>query len=452
MSAALAWTRQRWVSWAGERTGTELRLLVVILAIAAILRLLWVLYAAREPQGVHDPTFYFGYGQAIAEGIGYELPAVGSIAAGPTAYYPIGYPAALGAVFALVTHTPIPDNLVLTMGFFQLFLGVATVAMVYEVGRRLFGPQVGLVAGLLLAVFPNLIFHTAAFLTETLFMFLVMAALLVLLWEDWRERPPGLPRLMSFGLLLGASVLVRPISLLFLPLLPVVWLVARVGWQRALLDTGVVLIVTVAVIAPWSVRNFIRMDSPVIISTNLGDNLCIGHHAGAPGSFALPPSCFPEDADADAGIDRAEFEVRRNNDNIEKAVEFALANPAAELKLLSRKAYYLWRQDHDGLWAVESFGENSFMDDSVRTALERVADVFFFVTISLGGLGLAGLVSRPADGRRWYFLLALLSLAGIPLVFFGDARFHVPVMPLLVVPAAWVVVSSVTFLRKRYVS
>ncbi|MCI0889494.1 MAG: glycosyltransferase family 39 protein [Chloroflexi bacterium] len=450
MPAALARARRLWASWARGRSTTELRWLVAILALAFVLRLVWVLYAMREPQGVHDPIFYWGYGQAIAAGIGYQLPAVGSIGAGPTAYYPIGYSAALGAVFALVTHTPIPDNLELTAGFFQIVLGVATVAFVYELGRRLFNSAVGLLAAAWLAVFPNLIFHTAAFLTETLFMFIVMAALLVLLAHDWRERPPSLARLALFGVLLGASALVRPIALLFLPLVPIVWLVARFGWQRALLDASAVLIVAAAVIAPWSIRNFIRMDSPVIISTNLGDNLCIGHHERAPGHFALPLTCFPPDANAD--IDRAEFEVRRNNDNIEKAVRYALGHPVAELKLLSRKAYHLWEHDHDGLRAVESYGDDPFMNDTLRTALERTSDVFFFVTISIGGLGLAGLLLRPFDPRRLYFLLALLALAGIPLVFFGDARFHVPVMPLLVVPAAWVIVQSVKQLRERYVS
>ena len=450
MSAALAWTRRRWASWAGERTRTELRLLAVILAIAVVLRFIWVLYAMREPQGIHDPIFYFGYGQAIAGGGGYQLPAVGDIGAGPTAYYPVGYSAALGVVFALVTHTPIPDNLTLTAGFFQLFLGVVTVAMVYEVGRRLFGFQVGLLAGLWVALFPNLIFHTATFLTETLFMFIVLAALLVLMAEDWRVRPPSLSRLVVFALLVGLSALVRPISLLLLPMVPLVWLLARFGWRRMLLDTGVVFFVAAAVIAPWTIRNVVQLDAAVIISTNLGDNLCMGHYAGAPGHFALPDSCF--DSTEYAGLDRPGFEVQRNNDNIKKAINYALDHPVVELKLLSRKAFHLWEHDHDGLRAVESYGDDIFIDAGFRTVLERTADIYFFVTISIGGLGLFGLVRSPRDPRRLYLLLGLLAFAGIPLVFFGDARFHVPVMPLLVVPAAWVVVSLVAFLRKRYVS
>ena len=426
----VVWRRQI----AGAWQGAELRWLGAILALAAALRIAWVLYAAREPQGLHDPIFYYGYGQGIANGFGYALPD------GATAYYPIGYPATLAAVYYLVGHTPIPDNLVLATGFFQVFLSVATVALVYYVGRRLFTPAVGLLAALWMALFPNLIFHTAVFLTETLFIFLVLAALAVLFSFRLQEERPGWARLFFFGLLLGFSALVRPISLLFLPLLPIAWLIAGFGWQRALGYSGAVLVVTAAVIAPWTIRNAVRMDAFVIISTNVGDNLCMGHHAGAPGHFTLPERCFAEEEYA--GLDRPAFEVARNNDNIRKAIPFALKNPRFELKLLSRKAYHLWRHDHDGLAAVESYGDDLFIDAGLRDGLARIADVFFFVTISLGGLGLVGFVLPPRRQRRMFFLLALLALAGIPLVFFGDARFHVPVMPFLAVSAAWAALAA----------
>ena len=461
----------RYVSpaWWAERlqqgwSRPELRWLTAILILAAVLRIVWVVYAAREPQELHDPTFYFFYGAQIAEGRGYRLPTLEEAlliapnaieeavergdplpAGEPTAYYPIGYPAALGAVFALVKHTPIPDNLVLAGAFFNVFLGVATVALVYQVGRRLFGVGVGLLAALWLAVFPNLIFHTAAFLTETLFNFLVMAALVVLLSGSWKGRQLGRGNLLLFGALLGLSALVRPISLLFLPLLPIVWLVAGFGWRRALGHSAAVLAVTVAVIAPWTVRNIVVMGAPIIISTNVGDNLCIGHHPGASGHFS-----FADPTGADycnfslepyRGLDRDEAEVRRNNDNTQSAFRFAVENPRFELKLLSRKAWYLWTKDHNGLRAVESYGNDVFIDTDLREVLMRGADIFFFVTISLGGLGLVAFVLPPRDPRRVFFLLALLALAGVPLVFFSVARFHVPVMPLLVVSAAWAVLS-----------
>jgi 4-amino-4-deoxy-L-arabinose transferase-like glycosyltransferase len=430
------WAERLQQGWARP----ELRWLAAILILAAVLRIVWVLYAAREPQGLHDQLLYILSAGQIADGNGYQFPDAGS-----TAYYPVGYPAALGGVFFLVKHTPIPDNFILAGAFFNVFLGVATVALVYQVGRRLFGTAVGLLAALWLAVFPNLVFHTATFLTEMLFNFLVMAALVVLLSANWREERVGWGRLLIFGALLGLSALVRPISLLFLPLLLIVWLVAGFGWRRSLGYTAAVLAVTVAVIAPWTVRNIVVMDAPIVISANVGDNLCIGHHPGAPGHFT-----FADLGGADycnfslegyRGLDRAEMEVRRNNDNIRAAVKFALENPRFELKLLSRKAWYLWNKDHNGLRAVESYGDDVFIDPDLREVLMRVADIFFFVTISLGGLGLVAFVLPPRDPRRLFFLLALLALAGVPLVFFSAARFHVPVMPLLAVSAAWAVVS-----------
>lgn len=502
--------------WRNGRSPRELWLLAAILAIAAALRIVWVLYAARSPQGFHDPTFYFLYAGQIANGHGYGPPD-GS----PTAYYPIGYPAALAAVFALVKHTPMPDSSPYAAGFFQTFLGLATVWLVYEVARRLFDARAGLLAGLWIAVFPNLIYHTAAYLSETLFNAVIVAALAVVLCADWRARRLGWARLALLGVLLGFATLVRPIALLLLPLLPVAWVVAGFGWQRTLTYTGGVVIAIVAVIIPWTIRNIIVMDAPVIISTNLGDDLCMGHYLGATGHFALPDACF---SDAPyVGLGRADFEVQRNNDNIRRAITFAVHHPGTELKLLSRKSYYTWDQDHDGLWAVESYHDDPFIgsrfslqivpgevpaaqidqvasalatitglplagvnaaiasDDPsapvtlakdldikianhirdaklpgvhlviprslLRQALERTADIFFFTTISLGGLGLAGFVWRPLEPRRLYFLLALLALAGSPLPFFGDARFHVPALPLLAVAAAWAVLAAPSLKR-----
>ena len=69
-----------------------------ILAVALVLRVAWCFHAARLPAGgLHDPNFYYLYGQQLANGLGYRL-----LDGSPTAYYPPGYPMAL-APFILVT-------------------------------------------------------------------------------------------------------------------------------------------------------------------------------------------------------------------------------------------------------------------------------------------------------------------------------------------------------------
>ena len=111
---AVAFVRHAWAQ-------REVRWLLLILVVATTVRAAWVLYAARAPQELHDPLFYMLYAEQIAGGNGYRL-----LNGEPTAYYPVGYAGTLGLVFALVKHTFIPDNLVMTMAWLNVVLSVAT--------------------------------------------------------------------------------------------------------------------------------------------------------------------------------------------------------------------------------------------------------------------------------------------------------------------------------------
>ncbi|MDZ4278021.1 MAG: hypothetical protein U1B78_02665, partial [Dehalococcoidia bacterium] len=133
------WSEQLRSAWSRP----ELRWLAAILVLATVLRIVWIVYATGTPQELQDPLFYLFYGAQIADGNGYRL-----LDGQPTAYYPIGYPATIGGVLALVKHTPLPDDAEFAVTSFQVLLGVATVALAYGVGRRLFNPAVGLVAAL----------------------------------------------------------------------------------------------------------------------------------------------------------------------------------------------------------------------------------------------------------------------------------------------------------------
>ena len=47
--------------------------LVVVLGLATLLRLLWVLHAARPTKALNDPFFYTVFGEQISQGRGYTL-------------------------------------------------------------------------------------------------------------------------------------------------------------------------------------------------------------------------------------------------------------------------------------------------------------------------------------------------------------------------------------------
>ncbi len=420
-------------------TPTQRRWLIVVVAVGALLRIAWSIYAARHPVGLHDQGLYLLHASGIADGDGYGFPN-----GEPTAYYPVGYPGALAGALWLARHTPLPDEAYVVSAGFNIVLGVLTIVLVFELARRLFDPTVGLVAAGVVAVWPNLVFHAATPLSETLFNALVVGALVVLCRRPWPKRGPEPWRLVAFGLLLGLSALVRPISLLVIPLLAgVLWLATR-RLATAAVGMAVVAVAIVAVIAPWTLRNRSVMGETVLISTNGGDNLCIGHHDGATGAFVLTEFC----AGRFEGLRRPEYELRRDEDGTAKARRFALDHPGKEVRLLFSRAHYLVLHDHDGLDAVESYREDPFIGEGFRDFLEVAADGFALVAALLGAAALPTLASRR-DPRRLALLAMLVAVAVAPLAFFGDPRFHVPVLPLLAVGTGVTVVRLARALAQR---
>ena len=193
-------------------TPRRYRTLLAVVAVAALaLRVAWVLWATREPQGIfYDPARYLGYARQIADGHG----MVESLTGDPTAYYPPGYPWFLGIVTWL--SSPFTDEPWLAAGLLQALLGAATVLLVASVTRKLAGPVAALIAAVVYALYPNLIFHTGALLGETLYNFLFLAFLALLLSRPWTVSF-GTWRVFGCGVLLGLAVMVRPISLAVIP-------------------------------------------------------------------------------------------------------------------------------------------------------------------------------------------------------------------------------------------
>jgi 4-amino-4-deoxy-L-arabinose transferase-like glycosyltransferase len=410
---------------AGIDERRERRILYGLLALAFVLRLAWVLYASRDPAELNDPSSYLSMGTSIAHGDGYRFPIDNT----PTAYFPIGYPVFVGAMVWLVEHTPFTD-VPKTIGLAQVVLGTASVWLVWRIARRLWDARIALLAAGLLAVFPGLLLYTAPILSETLFVFLELCAILVLVDRPWDGETPSTKRLIAFGVLTAVAALVRSQAVLFLLVLPIALLVARFGWRRALRAGAIALAAAAITIAPLTIRNAITMDAFVPISTNTGDDLCIGHNPGATGAFALYEDCV--------GIKTfkgGEGEIRRDRENTAKALKWAWEHPRREVELLWKRALYTYDGDYEGLDAVEAYGNAEFIPDGFRTVVQRIADGYFWFVLGFGLVGGVLLWSRR-DGRSTFVLGGMLAMALIPLAFFGDVRFHVPASPLFAIAAA----------------
>lgn len=412
-------------------------------ALATGLRLVWVLAFARTPSGLSDPLLYHGYGIRIATGRGYA-----SIAEHLTAYYPPGYPMFLGALYRVGDALGVIDAADLDggqewlVGISQsLMWGVAAMAVVVT-GRLVFDRRVGLLAGVLLACWPNLIPYAAAFLSESLFVCLFtvfLAAVSSAAVVGRGELPDGKRwwwAVAVAALTLAGATMVRPQVLLSLVAVAAAWAVGGMGWRRVGVLLGACAAALVVVISPWAVRNHGVFGHVVLISTNTGDNLCVGYQDDATGGFMIRDDCDTGEfyTDGPAAEYRRDVETRR------RALEWIADNPEQVPWLSLKKLFQTFRSDSDGMGAVESYGADVFLGSPWR-GLWVGLGTLYYAAIMLGALVGAVVVARrawrrPRDAAALALVASALAGVGVVVVFFGDPRFKVPTTPLFALLAA----------------
>jgi 4-amino-4-deoxy-L-arabinose transferase-like glycosyltransferase len=180
-------------------------------------------------------------------------------------FYPPLFPyvaAALDALFGSLTAVKLG----------QALTGSLLVPAVGLAGIRLFGPRAGVLAAFFVACYPELVWYSAHFWSEPLFLLLVWWSLERLLSADAEGRLLGA---LLAGLLCGLASLTRETALYFSPF-AAIWLAAgrRPG---AVLRAAVFALGVVLVVGPWTARNWVVFDAFVPVSVMGGRALWEGN-------------------------------------------------------------------------------------------------------------------------------------------------------------------------------
>ena len=218
--------------------------------VGLVVRVLYVLVVLRHYSPVSDALHYHTMAIEVAAGHGVAHTYPFSFLH-PTAWRPPLYPLLLGGVYALAGAKLAAAEAL------NVALGTAVVVMAALVAWRLAGSRAGVVAGGLVAVYPPLVFNDGPPLSEPLGLLLLLATVLLLM-----HRRAGWAGVTS-----GLLVLTRASGQFFVVSL-LGWVLWRLGWRRALAYAGCVALVA----APWVGRNWIRLGSPVLVTSN-GFNL-----------------------------------------------------------------------------------------------------------------------------------------------------------------------------------
>jgi 4-amino-4-deoxy-L-arabinose transferase-like glycosyltransferase len=392
-------------------------------AAGLVVRLAWAAYAARPPQGLHDPARYLAYGQSLASGDGYRDPFSHQF----TAYYPPGYPWFVGGVTWLTRHV-VPIGVPKAVAVVQALLALVIIACTAFIAARVAGRRAAVVAAWLVALWPSLVLYGTAVLSETLCTALLLAAIAVLVRCPW-DRAVRRADLIAFGLLLGTGALVRPQIVVVLVAAAATWWLASRDWRAAARSFGIVAVVLVVVLVPWFVRNQNRLGL-FVLSTNTADDLCIGHNDQANGGFLLLEQCAQE-----SPAQGRAAEVHHYHQNLSDAISWALHHPVREVQLVPERAWHLLSDDGDALRDTQSYGDDDFIDGRIVSALGALSNAWYATVIVFGVAGAAMLADRRRP-QGLFVVLAAASILVLPLAFFGDPRFKVPALPLVAVIAA----------------
>jgi len=408
--------------------------LLVILTLAFSVRLWWILAADLDiTGGFHfDMSWYHAMGIRIAGGEG--LTRMSGV---PTAEWPPAYPAVLGLIYALV------GPVVLVPQILNALLATATCALVYELGRRVDGARAGLVGASLLALSPGDIMFAPLLLAEVSFTAALVAACLLFVVAEERGRMTGRTA-ASVGIALGFATLFRGASIAF----PGVLALASLGGGRPAGATaralGLMCLGLLLMLAPWAIRNQIRLGTPVLLSTSLGRTLAHAHSEHESGGRSLTELRHRMDFwKSYEHIPQPRREIEINRAFTRDALSWAAKNPGREVALVPVRLVNLYRRDHAAMeWgrvAVDAADGTrqirpllGFLPDVV---LARLADFYFLVLVAAGMVG-ALILTRRRETRALLIpgAIAYFTLLHC-IVFPGEPRYHYPVVPFLAIAA-----------------
>ena len=230
------------------------------------------------------------------------------------------------------------------------------------------------------------------------------------------------------GLTYGAAALVRP-SLLLLPALwaGMAW-VARGSFQRRMLPVVAATAVGLAVIAPWTARNWAVLGHPVLISTNGGDVLYRANNPRASGGFMPAGERYLNALVHD--------EVRWNEAGGAWAREWMRSDPIGFVKLAVRKLGLLWGCEEEGVLFAVHHPEVAAAERAFTAGANALMNAWWFVLLCAVA---ASLVHRRAALTRsplaFGLLAAPLLLTAVHLLYESHARYHLPFVGALIVLA-----------------
>lgn len=387
-----------------------LQRLLYILALSLILRAGYSFYLS-ERLTFPDEIRYDRIAQELITGRGFV-----SSSTSP------GYPVFLASIYGFYGRS------FLTVRVVQALLGTGLILLIYLIGKNLFNQKVGLLAAFLSALDPVAIFFTGLLLSETLYSFILLAA--VYFWLKLSRDARTTLKSGFFwiaSILWGMAILIKPISLQLLIFCALVKIIASRFHKKTIMSTLGICLLSLAIQTPWVLHNYSLCGKFILTTTGGGITLYESNNPKADGGPGYEKIVWTEEMKK-----MNEVEIDRYFKH--EALEFIRKNPGRFLELAGKKFLRFW-----------SVVPNA--KDFQRPIYFWTSLIFYTPVFILGCVGIIQGIKRWRELALLYCVIIFFTLTHM--VFLGSVRYRMPVMPFMLLFTASVFHPHPLPLRER---
>ncbi len=343
------------------------------------------------------------------------------------------YPYFLGVLYTVFGHD-------LTMvRVCQAVLGALSSVALGVAGWRLFSARVGLVAGLVLALYATAIFFDGLIQKSSLdgFFTCVALALIGRIVAGPSARWPWL----ALGATMGAMALTRENALLLIGVIAVWALVVARAANRArgssITPLAIFAVGLALVLAPVAMRNYAVGGGFYLTTSQFGPNFFIGNNPSADGTYMSlrfgrgAPEFERRDATelAEQARGRRLSPADVSSYWTDRGLAFITADPGRWLRLMLRKAALLVNASE----MLDTESQESHAEWSwPLKVLSWIGHFGVLVPLAVAGM----ILSWPRRSTLWILYALTLAYAASVVLFFVFARYRYPLVPLLVLFAS----------------
>jgi 4-amino-4-deoxy-L-arabinose transferase-like glycosyltransferase len=330
------------------------------------------------------------------------------------------YPYLCAAIYALTNHSW------LALGMVHVFLGTLLVWLVFTCGRHVASTNAAIVAALIAAIHPGLIFYTTKFhnfvIDSVLFLAVLAAVLKFSPRRVWRS-------LIGLGVLIGITVLTRPTILVCLPMICWwIWRQLSGAWPTRSHKIGVLIISLIVTVSPWVIRNYLIHDQFVLTRSGSPMVFWLGNNPYQFTGSALTPSgdgLFDESIPIPMRerLFELDDEIEQQALFMEDAVRFVKAHPILFLKRWIVKFWYFWwRSPQAGLFSPK---------------IEYWVYQGYYLVMALFALLSLGVYSKSRENPRrqaaFFIATCCLMIAALQSVYYIEGRHRLAIEPYILI-------------------